>query len=85
MFSTKSLKVTEVDQDQLVRSISQQLENLMTLDEELSEKYDAYCFYPDTDYEPIVERFTPQLLKELEDLVRKLDNEPIEIDDYELF
>jgi hypothetical protein len=70
-----------MNQEQLIRSISQQLENLMTLDEELSEKYDAYCFYPDTDYEPIVERFTPELLKELEDLVRKLDD--VEID-YEL-
>jgi len=40
-----------MDQDQLICSISQQLENLMTLDEELSEKYDAYCYYPDTDYE----------------------------------
>ena len=69
-----------MNQEQLIRSISQQLENLMTLDEELSEKYDAYCFYPDTDYEPIVERFTPELLKELEDLVRKLDVEPIHYD-----
>jgi len=67
-------------QEQLIRSISQQLENLMSLDEELSEKYDSYCFYPDTDYEPIVERFTPELLKELEDLVYKLDNEEIVID-----
>lgn len=69
-----------MDQDQLVRSISQQLENLMSLDGELLEKYDAYCFYPDTDYEPIVERFTPELLKELEDLVRKLDPEQIDND-----
>ena len=69
-----------MNQEQLIRSISQQLENLMSLDEELSEKYDNYCFYPDTDYEPIVERFTPELLKELEDLVRKLDVEPIDYD-----
>jgi hypothetical protein len=69
-----------MNQEQLIRSISQQLENLMTLDEELSEKYDAHCFYPNTDYEPIVERFTPELLKELEDLVRKLDVEPIDYD-----
>jgi hypothetical protein len=64
-----------MDQEQLIRSISQQLENLMPLDEELSEKYDAYCFYPDTDYEPIVERFTPELLKELEKLVYQLETE----------
>jgi hypothetical protein len=68
--------MVEVDmtQDQLIRSINQELENLMTLDEKLSEQYDAYCYYPDTDYEPIVERFTPELLKELEDLVRELDS-----------
>ena len=62
-------------QEQLIREIEQQLENLMPLDEELSEKYDSYCFYPDTDYEPIVERFTPELLKELEDLVYRLDTQ----------
>lgn len=67
-----------MNQDQLIRSINQQLENLMILDEELSEKYDAQCFYPNTDYEPIVEQFTPELLKELEDLVRKLDVESID-------
>jgi hypothetical protein len=72
--------MTEI-QEQLIRAIGQQLENLMPLDEELSQKYDSYCYYPDTDYEPIVERFTPELLKELEDLVYELDNEPIEIDD----
>jgi regulator of RNase E activity RraB len=65
----------EMTQDQLISSIGQQLENLMTLDEELSVKYDAYCYYPDTDDEPIVERFTPELLKELEDLVYRLDTQ----------
>jgi hypothetical protein len=68
------VEMTET-QEKLIRAISQQLENLMPLDEELSQKYDAYCFYPDTDYEPIVERFTPELLKELEDLVYELDND----------
>ena len=61
-------------QDQLIRSINQELENLMVLDEELSKKYDSYCYYPDTDYEPIVERFTPELLIELETLNRELDS-----------
>lgn len=65
----------DMDQDQLIRSIGQELENLMALDEGLFEKYDSYCYYPDTDYEPIVERFTPELLKELEELVRELDND----------
>jgi len=68
------VKMTK-SQEQLIRAISQQLENLMPLDEELSEKYDSYCYYPDTDYEPIVERFTPELLKELEDLVYQLDTD----------
>ena len=62
-----------MNQQQLISAIEQQLENLMSLDEELSEKYDSYCFYPDTDYEPIVERFTPELLTELEKLVYELD------------
>jgi hypothetical protein len=61
-------------QEQLICAIGQQLENLMPLDEELSEKYDSYCYYPDTDYEPIVERFTPELLTELEKVVYELDN-----------
>lgn len=64
----------EMTQEQLIRSINQELENLMVLDEELSEKYDSYCYYPDTDYEPIVERFTPELLQELETLNRELDS-----------
>jgi hypothetical protein len=59
----------KMNQDQLICRINQELENLMTLDEKLSEQYDAYCYYSDTDYEPIVERFTPELLKELEDLI----------------
>jgi len=64
-----------MNQEQLIRSIGQQLENLMPLDQELSEKYDSYCYYPDTDYEPIVERFTPELLKKLENLVYRLETE----------
>jgi hypothetical protein len=65
--------IEAMNQQQLISAIEQQLENLMSLDEELSEKYDSYCFYPDTDYEPIVERFTPELLTELEKLVYELD------------
>jgi hypothetical protein len=62
-------------QDQLIRSIEQQLENVMHFSDELSDKYHQYMYYPDTDDEPIVERFTPELLKELEDLVYRLDND----------
>ena len=68
-------------QDQLIRSIEQELENLMHFDDELSWEYECELYYPDTDDEPIVEKFTPELLKELQDLVYSLDNEPIEIDD----
>ena len=62
-------------QEQLIREIEQQLENLMHFSDELSEKYHNYLYYPDIDDEPIVEAFTPELLKELEDLVYRLDND----------
>jgi hypothetical protein len=62
-------------QEQLIRAIDQQLENVMHFSDELSEKYHEYLYYPNTDDEPIVERFTPQLLKELEELVYELDND----------
>ena len=61
-------------QAQLIRSIEQQLENLMTLDDNLSSQYEDLLYYPNTDYEPIVEKFTTELLKELEDLVYQLDD-----------
>jgi len=64
----------EMAQEQLINSIEQQLENLMHFDDELSDKYHQYMYYPDTDDDPIVERFTPELLKELENLVRELDS-----------
>jgi hypothetical protein len=62
----------EMTQEQLIRSIEQQLENVMHFSDELSDKYHQYMYYPDIDDEPIVERFTPELLKELEDLVYQL-------------
>jgi hypothetical protein len=65
----------EMTQEQLIRSIEQQLENVMHFSDELSDKYHQYMYYPDTDDEPIVERFTPELLKELEDLVYQLDTQ----------
>jgi len=58
-----------MNQDQLIRSIGQELENLMHFSDDLSEKYQEYLYYPNTDDEPIVERFTPEILKELQDLV----------------
>ena len=62
-----------MDQAQLIRSVEQQLENLMTLDEDLEYQYECELYY-DND-EPIVEQFTPELLKELEELVCDLDND----------
>jgi hypothetical protein len=65
----------EMDQEQLIRSIEQQLENLMHFDDELEYQYECELYYPDKDDEPIVEKFTPELLKELEDLVYQLDTQ----------
>lgn len=60
--------------EQLIRSIEQQLENLMTLDDDLAYQYECDLYYADID-EPIVELFTPELLEELTQLVNELDNE----------
>ena len=61
-------------QAQLIRSIEQQLENLMTLDDDLAYQYECDLYYADKIDEPIVELFTPELLTELENLVYQLDN-----------
>lgn len=63
--------------DQLIRSIEQQLENLMTLDEDLAYQYDCELYYDcneDEEPQPIVENFTPQLLTELKNLIFKLES-----------
>jgi hypothetical protein len=68
----------EMDQEQLIRSIEQQLENLMHFDDDLAYQYDCDLYYVVADDEepiPIVEAFTPELLKELEDLVYQLDTQ----------
>jgi len=65
-------------QEQLIQSIEQQLENLMTLDEDLYYEYEYNLYHfdeHDGPIAPIVELFTPELLKELEDLVYELDND----------
>jgi hypothetical protein len=62
--------------EQLIRSIEQQLENLMLFDEDLAWEYECALYYDsdeDEEPQPIVELFTPELLKELEDLIDKLD------------
>jgi hypothetical protein len=68
--------VTET-QEQLIRCIEQQLENLMLLDEDLAYQYECELYYDcneDEEPVPIVENFTSQLLTELETLVYQLDN-----------
>lgn len=68
----------EMTQEQLISSIEQQLENLMHFDDDLAYQYDCDLYYEVADDEepiPIVEAFTPELLKELEDLVYELDND----------
>ena len=68
----------EITQEQLVRSIEQQLENLMLLDDDLAYQYECELYYDcneDEEPVPIVEQFTPELLKELENLVYELDND----------
>lgn len=73
-----SMVEVEMTQEQLIQSIEQQLENLMHFDDDLAYQYDCDLYYEVADDEeqiPIVEAFTPELLKELEDLVRKLDDD----------
>jgi hypothetical protein len=68
--------VTET-QAQLIRSIEQQLDNLMILDYDLAWEYECELYYDCNDDEeptPIVENFTPELLAELEKVVYQLDN-----------
>ena len=62
-------------QDQLIRSIEQQLENLAHFDDELAYDYECDLYYADKIDEPIIEKFTPELLKELEQTVYQLDND----------
>jgi len=55
-------------QTQLIRSIEQLLENLMTIDEELVYQYEDELYRGDDMDEPIVEKFTPELLAKLEQI-----------------
>jgi len=64
-------------QAQLIRSIEQQLENLMVFDEDLAWEYNCNLYYDCNEDEEsvlIVEEFTSELLIELENLVYQLDN-----------
>lgn len=62
---------------QLIRSIEQQLENLMLLSEDLGYEYECELYYDcndDEEPEPIVELFTPELLSKLEKVVCEFGN-----------
>ena len=63
-----------MNQEQLIRSIEQQLENLMLLDEDLAYQYECDLYYADNVAEPITENFTPELLTELESVAYQLSN-----------
>ena len=60
-------------QAQLIRCIEQQLENLAHFDAELAYQYEDGLYSGDDMDEPIVDKFTPTLLKELEQIVYALD------------
>ena len=62
-----------MNQAQLIRSIEQQLENLMTLDDDLAHDYDL-LLYNDQE-QPIINNFTPQVLEQLTQIVYELDND----------
>lgn len=62
-------------QAQLIQSIEQQLENLACFDPDLAYDYESDLYYADKIDEPIVEKFTPELLTELENVVYQLDND----------
>jgi hypothetical protein len=69
--------VTEMDQSQLIRSIEQQLENIQCFDEDLAYQYDCELYYDcndDEEPQPIVERFTPELLEQLTTIANDLDS-----------
>ncbi len=60
-------------QAQLIRCIEQQLENLAHFDAELAYQYEDDLYSGDDMDEPIVDKFTPELLKELEQIVFAFD------------
>ena len=62
-----------MNQAQLIRSIEQQLENLMHFDDDLAHDYDLLLY--DDQEQPIIKNFTPQVLEQLTQIVYELDND----------
>lgn len=60
-------------QDQLIRCIEQQLENIAHFDDSMANQLENDLYYGNE--EPIVELFTLELLNQLENLVDLLDND----------
>jgi hypothetical protein len=58
-------------QEQLIASIEQQLENLMSFDSELELEYELALY--DEDGEPIVDLFTEELLNEILEHIDRYD------------
>lgn len=78
LLQSLSTEIMTETQEQLIRSIEQQLENLMLFNDDLAWQYECALYYDCNDDEepkPIVEQFTPELLTELENLVYELDND----------
>lgn len=57
-------------QEQLIASIEQQLENLMSLDGDLEYEYESVLYRDD---EPIVELFTEELLREIMEHIDRIE------------
>ena len=58
-------------QEQLIASIEQQLENLMSFSEELEFEYESVLY--DENGEPIVDLFTEELLNEILEHIDRYD------------
>jgi hypothetical protein len=64
--------VVEMNQEQLINSIEQQLENLMHFDGDLADDFELMLY--DDQEQPIIKNFTPQVLEQLTQIVYELDN-----------
>jgi hypothetical protein len=65
-------EVVEMNQEQLINSIEQQLENLMHFDGDLADDFELMLY--DDQEQPILKNFTPQVLEQLIQIVYELDN-----------
>jgi hypothetical protein len=61
-----------MNQEQLINSIEQQLENLMHFDGDLADDFELMLY--DDQEQPIIKNFTPQVLEQLTQIVYELDN-----------